>query len=363
MDSNKTKFTLQSLGLIVSESCNLDCSYCYVSNKSDKKMELETAQNAIKIFMSNRNSLEKVRIDFMGGEPLTAFTLICDICEWVWESQWKDQIYFFITTNGTLLSNKMKQWFSKNRNKIILSLSYDGNFAQVCNRSGINLDLTFFRETWPNQPFKLTITEKSVQYLAEDIISLHKNHILFVATFEMGAPVWSGQNVQTFENQMKQLTDFYCKYPKLNMLQDFDIWLSTMFDSNPYKQHCGMARSFYVVDTKGDTYPCQMMSSLAFSEEELSKIKDNIFIDNTKNTIEGCKDCILDCICPICYSMSMKRFSNPFIREPNICKLFKIEILYICKYIIKMMVIKKKFTYEDIIYTEAVAVILDGLFI
>lgn len=348
----------RALGLIVSKSCNLDCSYCYATQKDGRQMDLQTAKDAITAFMSAGGN-ETARIDFMGGEPLAAFPLIREICEWVWTGPWKEQVYFFITTNGTLLSLEMKQWFFDNRNRMILSLSYDGDHAQRCNRSSKPMDLSFFQMTWPHQPFKLTIAEQSVGFLAEDVISLHQKGSRFVATFEMGAPAWSRESVDEFGRQMERLTDFYCESANANidMLHDFDIHFSRMFSDDPHRMHCGIGGEFHVVDTGGKTYPCQMMSPLALTNEELDKVLKST--GELKHIVEKCAGCVLDPICPICYSMSFKRFGNPFVREPNICGLLRLQILYAVKYVIRTLARKPELTYDDRINAQAAAIILN----
>jgi len=344
-----------ALGLIVSKSCNLNCSYCYATQKDGRQMDLQTAKDAVTAFMSDGGN-ETARIDFMGGEPLTAFPLICEICEWVWAGPWKDRVYFFITTNGTLLSPEMKQWFFQHRNKIILSLSYDGDHAQTRNRSSKPVELSFFRETWPNQPVKLTIAEQSVGFLAEDVAALHRCGSRLVATFEMGAPAWSRESVDEFGRQMEQLTDFYCEHTNIDMLHDFDIHLSRMFSEDTHRMHCGIGGKFRVVDPSGGTYPCQMMSPLALTNDELDRaLKDT---GELKHTVEKCAGCVLDPICPICYSMSFKRFGDPFVREPNICRLFQLHILYAAKYVIRTVTRKPELTYEDRLNAQAAAMLL-----
>lgn len=348
----------RALGLIVSKSCNLHCSYCYAVQKDGSQMELQTAKDAVTAFMADSGN-ETVRIDFMGGEPLTAFSRIREICEWIWSGLWKDRIYFFITTNGTLLSAEMKRWFYDNRNKIILSLSYDGEQAQTRNRGGGYADLAFFRETWPEQPFKLTITEQSVGFLAEDIAALYESGSLFVATFEMGAPVWKKENVDEFARQMERLADFYCGHTSMDMLHDFDIRLSRMFSGDSHRMHCGIGSRFHVVDTSGESYPCQMMSPLALTNDELDTVLKNM--RDLKHTVRKCADCVLDPVCPICYSMSFKRFGDPFVREPNICRLFRLQIMYISKYVIRTVVRRPVLAYEDRLNAQAVALILNEL--
>lgn len=73
---------------------------------------------------------ETVEIQFMGGEPLLEFPLIKECAEWLWSTPITDkQMMLFAPTNGTLLTTEMKEWFAKNKDRIHLGLSFDGDMA------------------------------------------------------------------------------------------------------------------------------------------------------------------------------------------------------------------------------------------
>lgn len=73
---------------------------------------------------------EAIEIQFMGGEPLLEFPLIKECAEWLWSTSVTDkQMMLFAPTNGTLLTNDMKEWFAKNKDRIHLGLSFDGDMA------------------------------------------------------------------------------------------------------------------------------------------------------------------------------------------------------------------------------------------
>ena len=71
---------------------------------------------------------EAVEIQFMGGEPLLEFPLIKECAKWLWSTPITDkQIMLFAPTNGTLLTDDMNEWFAKNKDRIHLGLSFDGD--------------------------------------------------------------------------------------------------------------------------------------------------------------------------------------------------------------------------------------------
>lgn len=78
------------LMLIVTDKCNLHCTYCYEYKKNVNVMKIEKAKKIIETYL---NSLyyDTVDILFFGGEPLLEFGLIVDICEWIWNGKWKNK--------------------------------------------------------------------------------------------------------------------------------------------------------------------------------------------------------------------------------------------------------------------------------
>lgn len=67
---------------IVTEDCNLRCSYCYQVHKNNKhRMTFEIAKKAIDYLLDNPQMFdaEGVLWDFIGGEPLLEIDLIDQI--------------------------------------------------------------------------------------------------------------------------------------------------------------------------------------------------------------------------------------------------------------------------------------------
>lgn len=324
-------------------------------------MHFSAAKDAINAFLAETSDIPIMRrVDFMGGEPLTAYPLIHDVCEWAWSDKHCDDIVFFVTTNGSLLTPEMKQWFSSNRDRITLALSYDGEHAQKLNRNERLPDINFFKETWPNQPFKMTMTEDSISFLSSDIEALYKSDIRFVSTFSMGMPNWRKESIAEFEQQMRLLTDFYCGNAEADMLRDFNLQLSAVF-SKQLGLHCGIGNSFYVVDSESRRFPCQILSSLTLSDIELEEITIESFWSRPNHSVKACEDCVLDPLCPICYAMSYKKSHQAFSREPSICELFRIQVMTACKYFIRLAGKKTNLTTDDRAMAEAVAYILSRL--
>lgn len=63
---------MYTLSLEIINKCNLNCTYCYLGEKKNTYMSLETAQKAIDIAVheANKQHDRTLMVYFIGGEPL-----------------------------------------------------------------------------------------------------------------------------------------------------------------------------------------------------------------------------------------------------------------------------------------------------
>lgn len=115
----------------ITQNCNLRCKYCvfngeYINKRSlsTKNMSLKTARAALDNvfdFTKNRDKKELV-IGFYGGEPLLNKKLVKEIVDYSRSlfSGWN--IMYSLTTNLTLLDDKMIDFFIEHNFKLLVSL-------------------------------------------------------------------------------------------------------------------------------------------------------------------------------------------------------------------------------------------------
>ena len=62
---------MYTLSLEIINKCNLNCTYCYLGEKKNTYMSLETAQKAIDIAVheANKQHDRTLMVYFIGGEP------------------------------------------------------------------------------------------------------------------------------------------------------------------------------------------------------------------------------------------------------------------------------------------------------
>lgn len=121
---------LQVLTLGITENCNLNCSYCVYSGRykkrrihSSRNMAFPTARKAVEYLKGhNRPQINPPGIGFYGGEPLLRFPFIKKVTEYAKKIFPQDMLGFTITTNGTILTNEMLDFFEKNAFYLLISL-------------------------------------------------------------------------------------------------------------------------------------------------------------------------------------------------------------------------------------------------
>src|SRR5690349_5621184 len=109
--------------LTMTHACNLRCSYCYETDKetvklSTRRMSVQTAKNIIAAEFTSSSQLDELEFDFHGGEPLLEFPAIREVCDWTWAQRWGKPYLFFITTNGTALTDEMRAWLFEHKHQL-----------------------------------------------------------------------------------------------------------------------------------------------------------------------------------------------------------------------------------------------------
>jgi uncharacterized protein len=125
------------LQLIVTEQCNLRCKYCvfsgiYLHNRTHNNsfMNMTIAEKAIRKYyegvciIKQKNPSFRPAISFYGGEPLLNFELISNVTNFV-KYLFKGKVIFNVTTNGTLMTKEMIDFFIENDFRLMFSLNGD----------------------------------------------------------------------------------------------------------------------------------------------------------------------------------------------------------------------------------------------
>ena len=128
-------FPLQRIVLNVTNQCNLACGYCYeysddkISNTTGKPkyMNHEVAEAAIDMLIHESASRPAIHVTFFGGETLMNFPLLRSSVDYAKRrcAETNKTVEFSLTTNATLLNEKIVDFLSEHR--IGVTVSIDGD--------------------------------------------------------------------------------------------------------------------------------------------------------------------------------------------------------------------------------------------
>ncbi len=115
----------RNIFIMLTNRCNLHCSYCYEIGKNSVSSEMSIIQSYLTKEL-DAGLFDQYYLVFHGGEPLLEFPLMRDIAQWAWDSYPTMSVRCMATTNGTCLNSEMKEWFQCNKERFVAILSLDG---------------------------------------------------------------------------------------------------------------------------------------------------------------------------------------------------------------------------------------------
>ena len=299
--NNKCKMS-KTILLLLSHSCNLNCKYCYEKFKDSRKMSWDIACQILeKEFLDETEDIKS--IDLLGGEPLTNYPLIPKICDWVWKR--KPNLKVFARTNGTLLSDKMKEWFALNKERFILGLSIDGSpEVNYINRGIEKIDLDFFLKHWPTNPVKMTVFPDSVHLLYSSLKYLYGKGFLVIGGLAQGV-LWDKHSCEILREQLNNISVFYLENPSIvpiSELLDFNFNRAFQNISSKKEEPCWKRANLHSYDSSGNLYPCHMLSPIVqgMNQRTLEDAKEVKYETMPK----VCQECPICWCCKKCMGMN-----------------------------------------------------------
>lgn len=231
---------MYTLSLEIINKCNLNCTYCYLGEKKNTYMSLETAQKAIDIAVheANKQHDRTLMVYFIGGEPLMAFNLMKDVVDYAKKKCQETNLIckFSTTINGTLVTDEVIDFFVENTFEVKVSL--DGpEYVQNLNRRDYagtgsfekimkNLPLLrkYEQETGNQISVASVVTSNNYQYYAESFQFLLD---LGIKKLESGIDYycsWSDEQIQGLREQIEKVFGLYKAHIQKNQEVIFPVW-------------------------------------------------------------------------------------------------------------------------------------------
>ena len=317
--------------LIITNQCNLRCKYCYEVNKNRQTMSMELAQSII-VKEMKEEGLQT--IEFHGGEPLMNFKLLKEVCEWFWATYKESDIKFFLTTNGTLFTADVREWFEQHKSQIICSLSLDGTPEMNQHNRGCIVSpdtMAFIQRLWPEQAVKMTISQYTISQIAEGVIYAHEQGFHVSANLAYGVD-WRKCSVKNYERELDKLVEYYISHPSIPPCSLFDgNKLTAILTPEIQSRHCGAGKTFTAYDTNGNRLPCHVFADNTLKAERWAEIANQDFSDDNLYKDPDCGECPIYNICPTCFGMNFIERNHVRCRDKSMCEFIKAEKTATCR--------------------------------
>ena len=334
------------IGIEVANSCTLNCTYCYISaSKKTRKMLSE------KKFLDILNFLKSVKDNhisfyFTGaGEPALNFDLLKKI-PYLCKENGFDKCDFDLTTNGTILTHEMIEFFKMN--KFAIYVSVDGN-ENIHNTSRIyHNGKGSFKDVFHNMNL---LKENNIEFacktvvlpnnknLVETFLFFEENKIRFYfSTATNSIDNHFSPNIEdlnTFEEQMDSVIKEYRK-----LIEDNHKIYAAKIINDLKKIHYGAVNTIgcsasingYFVDIDGNIFPCSYHSSSndvsvgnIYTGIDYEKIIKNNYYPKPVDDYSACKVCWIKYLCSgSCFAKKWLEHKNTDVPSEYLCKTYNI---------------------------------------
>jgi len=303
---------MYTLSLEILNKCNMNCSYCYLGEKTNKIMDEWIAHQAIDIAIheAKKQKDKSLLIYFIGGEPLLVFDYLCELVDYAELCAHENglKVLFSTTTNATLLDDRIIEYIiSKNFN---LKISLDGNKeANDINRTFYNGDgsyevitskLHYIKKYESIIQRKVRVAQvidpTNVSNYYNGFVNLHNLGFTCIETAANAYANWSMAEYIILKEQLFQTCEYYLGLLRRGTNLFWKLYLDSIYyfiykNANFYQCRAGM-RSVYV-DVDGTIYPCQAHKDLSIGivSTGLQPSIIRMFVATEDNENSKCSKC------------------------------------------------------------------------
>ncbi|MEW6439381.1 MAG: radical SAM protein [bacterium] len=317
-------FPVKNLILHVTEACNLSCAYCYEQKsvkQNGRPMERRVAQRAVDFLFEHCGNHEEVVLVLFGGEPLLNLDVIRFLTEYAAGKGGEQgkRVNFALTTNGTLLNDKVIDFLHERNIGITVSLdgaeeAHDRYRRFPDGSPSYRVILPKVKRLIEKATTRPVVARVTLVKEAGDL-SRTLDHLLGIGFIEAGfAPVTTGHPDYQLDGRQMDLLLEQFRHLSGRLLQAvrersffgfsnlIDLLVS-LHQGEVMRYPCGAGLGLFSVDADGRLYLCQRFTGQeafcmgdifqGFDLEKLQKFRDEAQICNK----EECRACWARTLC------------------------------------------------------------------
>lgn len=347
-------YPLSTLVLNVNTGCNLSCTYCYKEDLQTpargQRMDFSVASRSVDLLLQQAAGRDSISIVFFGGEPLTNMPLIRQVVEYA-ERRCRavgKHVEFSLTTNATLLTPELIDFFEQHRFGISISMDgpkviHDRNRRTVGGKGTYDVVLRKVRillERYRAKPVGARVTLTAGTTEVEQIHAHLRGELGF---HEVGyAPVTSS-NTAGFALSTDELSEIHAGFERLggqyleSALRGDNTGFSNMHqlmtdlhEGRRKSLPCGAGVGLLAVDRQGGLNLCHRFTGSELPlfgnvESGIDGERLSEFLGRAADrTGTHCATCRIRNVCAGgCYHEAYSRFGDPLHRTYHYCDLLR----------------------------------------
>lgn len=260
--------------LILTDQCNMRCSYCFEADKNPHIMSEELALQSVDFLMETSRDIKDLTVLFFGGEPLLRFEMIKKVVEYTnaRAAELGKRVHYDMTTNGTLVEEEHLEFFRDNGVKFLLSMDGGREDHNAHRRFAggqgsydtIRKKIQMFKRYQPWLGAKMTIMPDRGLNLRKNIEELWEAGVnQFIIGYGHGVP-WTVQDLLNYEQGLMESCELY-----LEMKYNRRPFRMSLFEEGEpgeagekHSFGCGAGRGRFCVDSYGDIYGCSKLATI-----------------------------------------------------------------------------------------------------
>lgn len=284
--------------LLLTESCNLACSYCYAkaSNEKFKPMSKEIAKAAVDLVINNAKDHKHKTAEFRylgGGEPTIEWDLIVWITNYIHYRADEEGVKYWIRliTNGVLITEDKAKWISKNIHYVTLScdilpeLQANRSFPNGKNsHKAVMRTANILTKYGVPCHFRTTISFASSDLLKEMVEYTYRNTDVKAIRFEPMAEIGRASETEMSKPEQQAFVDAFIDAYELG--KQYGIYVTCKMMTNIVRRSSRFCNVEFAITSEGNVAGCHRYSrknNSGYDYYHVGKFIDNRFIfDLTK---------------------------------------------------------------------------------
>jgi len=347
-------FPLSSLVVNVANKCNLHCTYCYEPEaakygSSPVQMDWDTARTSVDFLFQKAGKSREVNVIFFGGEALLNLKLMRQVVAYAEEKgrEAGKKVDFSLTTNGTLLTDEVIDFFQAHRFGVTISMDgpkdlHDKRRSFLTSRGerkgSYDLILPRVKRLLQRYTARPVVARVTVTKGTVEVVRTYE-HLSGLGFFEVGFAPVTAKNGEEYGLEPADLRQVLAGFKELGALyveralrnqytgfSNLSTMLTDLHEGTNKLFPCGAGLGLLDVDGNGDVYLCHRFPGT--EEHKYGNVKEGLQYDRLNEFLNSahvgnkpvCQTCWIRGICGGgCYHEAYTQFGEASLPNLHYC--------------------------------------------